>query len=67
MNVNVHRHDDGRGLRRVLLNGREIKRVFYADTRKGVVRQHRDPIQIHKHGKRTVVKTTHGKVEVEFI
>lgn len=67
MKANVHTHDDGRGRRRVLLDGREVKRVVYADTHKGVLRYYPDPIRIHKHGKRAIVKTRHGRVEVEFI
>ncbi|HDS1307959.1 TPA: hypothetical protein ACOENG_004301 [Stenotrophomonas maltophilia] len=67
MNRNVHTTADGRGKRRVLLDGREIRKVVYADTRKGVVRYYPEPVRIHKHGKRAVMKTKHGKVEVEFV
>lgn len=67
MDVNVHYRNDGRGRRRVLLNGREMSRVVYADTRKGVVRYYPEPIRIHKHGKRAILKTRRGKVEVEFL
>jgi len=51
----------------VLLNGVVVDRVVFADTRKGVVRHFDRPAQIHKHGKRVIERTKHGKVEVEFI
>ena len=61
----IHTPDDGRGPRRVFLNGREVKRVVYADTKKGVIRRNDDPVQVHKHGKRLIERTEHGVVTVE--
>lgn len=63
----VHTPSDGRGRRRVLLDGQVVEKVVYADTRKGVVRYYDTPVRLHKHGKRPVQRTKHGKVEVEFI
>ncbi len=65
--THVHTPSDGRGRRRVLLNGVVVDRVVFADTRKGVVRHFDRPAQIHKHGKRVIERTKHGKVEAEFI
>lgn len=63
----VHTPSDGRGPRRVLLDGQVVEKVVYADTRKGVVRHYDTPVRLHKHGKRALQRTKHGKVEVEFI
>lgn len=60
----VHIAGDGRGQRRVLLDGVEMSNVVYADTTRGVVRYIPQPIQIHKHGKRIIERTKRGKVEV---
>jgi hypothetical protein len=51
----------------VKVDGREVDRVIYADTRKGIVRHHDKPSRLHKHGKRVIERTKRGKVEVEFI
>lgn len=63
----IHTAGDGRGLRRVKVDGREVDRVIYADTRKGIVRHHDKPSRLHKHGKRFIERTRRGKVEVECI
>lgn len=62
----IHLPEDGRGRRRVFVNGREIQRVTFADTRKGVVRYIPDPIKVHKHKKRVISRTLQGAVVVEF-
>lgn len=36
----IHHPDDGRGYRRVLVDGVEIHSVFYADTILGYIRRH---------------------------
>ncbi|WP_099475413.1 hypothetical protein [Stenotrophomonas maltophilia] len=61
----VHTPGDGRGRRRVLVDGREVKRAVYANTVTGEVRQLEDPIRIE--GNEPAVHTVHGRVEVEFI
>jgi hypothetical protein len=63
----IHTPRDGRGHRRVFLNGREIKRVVYADTKKGVVRIHDDPPRMHRWRKRIIERTLHGIVGVELM
>lgn len=63
----IHTVDDGRGRRRVLLDGQVVEKVVYADTRKGVVRYCDTPVRVHKHGKRAIQRTKHGTVEVEFL
>uniref|UniRef100_UPI003F7FC659 hypothetical protein n=1 Tax=Xanthomonas sp. 0924 TaxID=2835534 RepID=UPI003F7FC659 len=60
----IHTPDDGRGRRQVLVDGRPVKRVVYADTRRGLVRYHNDPPKPDKHGKRFIVRTRRGTVEV---
>ncbi len=60
----VHIAGDGRGARKVLLNGKEIGHVIYADTSRGVVRFIDNPPKLHKHGKRLIERTRHGVVEV---
>lgn len=62
----IHCRDDGRGRRRVLVDGQVVEQVFYADTRKGVVRYYVKPLRVHKHGKRAISRTLRGKVEVDF-
>lgn len=65
MSGHIHTPGDGRGRRRVLVDGREVKRVVYADTVTGEVRHFEDPIRLE--GNEPVVHTLHGQVEVEFI
>ena len=60
----VHVAGDGLGRRRVLLNGKELRYVTYADTDRGVVRFADDPPKVHKHGKRFIERTRRGVVEV---
>lgn len=60
----VHIAGDGRGRRRVLLNGRVVSGVIYADTARGIVRMYDQPPRVHKHGKRCIERTCHGIVEV---
>lgn len=57
-----HSPHDGRGLRRVYLNGEVIERVVYADTRRGLVLQHEDPPRII--GDRIIPRKRYGRVEV---
>lgn len=65
MSEHIHTPADGRGRRRVSVDGRPVKRVFYADTVRGEVRHFEDPIRLV--GDEPVVHSLHGKVEVEFI
>ena len=54
-------------VKRVLVNGNEVKSVFYADTKKGFVRYYDDPPKMHKHGKRLISRTLWGDVTVELV
>ena len=60
----IHTPMDGRGVRKVLLDGKEIGNVVYANTKKGIVRVHPEPLKLDKHRKRVIEKTLRGKVEV---
>jgi hypothetical protein len=63
----VHTPGDGRGMRKVLVNGVEIDRVVYAHTRKGKVIQfvrRNGKFVSDKHGKRVRTRTIHGHVQV---
>lgn len=60
----IHTPTDGRKPRNVYLNGVLIKRVVYADTKRGLVRITDSPVKIHKHGKRIITRTMRGVVEV---
>lgn len=60
----IHEPSDGKGARRVLLNGEEIGRVVYADERKGFVRIHDNPPKLDKYKKRIIERTLHGAVVV---
>lgn len=60
----IHIAGDGRGQRGVYLNGKPLKNVIYANTRTGKVRVYDDPPKVHKYGKRLIVRTLRGMVEV---
>lgn len=65
MNGHIHTPGDGRGRRRVLVDGREVKRVVYANTVTGEVRHYEDPIRIVDD--EPVTHSMRGHVEVEFV
>ena len=67
MRQHIHTRDDGRGPRRVFVDGRPMDRVVYADTRRGIVRYHNDPPKLDKYGKRVIERTRRGVVTVEPI
>ena len=58
----IHTPDDGRGRREVFLNGRKVLHAVYADTKKGKVR--RSLMRADKYGKRVLLRTEYGKVDV---
>ena len=66
MNSRPHIHTpyDGLGQRDVLLNGKLIFNVIYADTRKGFVRVVGPKLRIDKWKKRILWRTLRGHVEV---
>jgi len=63
----VHTPGDGRGVRRVFVDGVEVGQVVFADTQRGIVRYHPLPLKVHKHGKRLIERTRRGAVLVEPI
>lgn len=60
----IHTVDDGRGQRRVFVNGREIERVFFADTKRGIVDAYREPLKLDKRKKRLLTRRYRGAVRV---
>lgn len=60
----IHTPKDGRGLRDVFVDGKLVERVFFADTRRGIVRAYRYPLRLDKWRKRVLSETLHGVVEV---
>lgn len=63
----IHTPDYGRGPRHVYVNGKPMKRVVYADTRRGIVRYVPEPIRLNKRGDCVIERTRRGKVEVKPI
>lgn len=68
MSDTFHSFDDGRGLRRVFVNGNEIQRVIWADTKRGVLEFYPDPPRIHKSRRDEIyTRKLRGTVTVEYI
>lgn len=63
MKPHIHTPGDGRGRRKVMVDGQEVKRVVYADTLRGEVRCIDDPIRIV--GGEAAWHTLRGRVTVE--
>ncbi len=56
---------DGRGLRRVLLNGeKELRGVVFADTARGIADVIREPVTICRRDGRVITSRLRGRVEV---
>lgn len=64
MSDHIHTPDDGRGPRDVYLNGKLVRRVVYANTKKGKVRVCDEPLKLDKYRKRILIRTKRGRVEV---
>jgi hypothetical protein len=60
----IHTPKDGRGRRDVYLDGVQIKRVTYADTRCGVVRIMYDPLKLCLRRERARTFKRRGRVVV---
>ena len=60
----IHTPEDGRGPREVFVDGKLVYRVFFADTRRGIVRAYLYPLRLDKWRKRVLSKTMRGFVEV---
>ena len=61
----IHKPGDGRGARRVFVDGEAVDRVFYADTRKGFVRAHYQPIRLNRRGESARFYKRRGVVTIE--
>ena len=46
MNEHIHTFDDGRGQRKIFLDGKYIEQAFYADTKLGIVRAYTLPLTV---------------------
>lgn len=66
MDDHIHTRDDGRGPRRVYVDGALIDRVVYADTKHGIVKYHKQPLEINRVEKSIVCNEIRGKVTIEF-
>ena len=64
MSEHIHTCDDGRGFRRVYVDGVEMKNVILANTKTGDVTYF--PVPLRLDGSVVVESTVRGKVEVVF-
>jgi len=64
----LHTPDDGRGLRKVFINGKERQRICFADTRKGYAIQYRKnshgDFMLDGHKKRILTRRLKGKIVI---
>lgn len=64
MNAHIHTPEDGRGHRAILVNGKRVDAVFYADTQRGIVRAYRHPYRFNRWRNRLLSYTLRGEVSV---
>jgi len=62
----IHTRSDGRGIRRVFVNGNEIRRAIRADTKRGEVIFAPSPIRL-KRNKELYTRMLRGVVTVEQV
>ena len=62
-----HSANDGKGCRRVLVNGNEVNRVLWANVEQGLVCFHPYPYRIDKRKGEVKTRLLRGEVKVEFI
>lgn len=60
----VHTPEDGRGVRKVFLDGQEIKMAVFVDEQRGIVDRYRQPLTIDKRSQSLITERLHGRVEV---
>ena len=60
----IHTLSDGRGPREVFLNGRRIRRVIYADEKKGFALVGYAVPRLDKNRENILTRTLRGKIEV---
>ena len=63
----IHFPEDGRGRRRVFLNGKLMHACCYADTKKGFIDCYDEPPKLDRWRKRIIKRRYRGKVTVESI
>ena len=62
-----HSVNDGKGNRRVYVNGNEVNRVLWANVEQGLVCFHPYPYRIDKRKGEVKTRLLRGEVNVEFI
>lgn len=63
-----HHYNDGRGKRRVYVNGNEIERVIWCDTVQGIAVYMPQPARVKKPGRNEVyTRRLRGQVTVEAV
>ena len=68
MTQHIHMPYDGRGNRRIFVNGNEVRNVFYANEKKGIVKFYPRPLRVKKpEGDEAYSRTLKGSVKVDFI
>ena len=67
MAEHIHTVDDGRGYRKVFVNGNYIPETTYADTKKGVVYFAPSPVRVMRRKQEIYQRKLTGTVTVEFI
>ncbi len=60
-----HRNSDGRGRRRVLVNGNQVDWVLWADTRRGLVCYAPQPVKAKRNSDEIYTRLLRGQVTVE--
>ena len=63
--VNVHTVGDGRGPRRIFVDGSEVRDASFADTELGIVVAAEQPFRVHPGTDRIVERVVMGDVRVE--
>ncbi|WP_333849756.1 hypothetical protein [Leclercia sp.] len=67
-NEDLHHVGDGRGKRKVFVNGNEIKRFVWADVRRGILCFHPYPLRIHKRKRDEVyTRLLRGVITIQYI
>ena len=68
MSHHLHTPEDGKPNRHIFVNGNEIRNVFYADEKKGIVKFYPRPFRVKRpECDEAYSRTLRGSVTVEFI
>ncbi|ENM3904709.1 hypothetical protein EFU53_003287 [Vibrio cholerae] len=67
MQEHIHHRSDGRGKRKIFVNGNEVHCCVWADTAKGIVKYYPHPVRVKKGTDEIYTRTLKGVVTVEFI